>query len=1381
MRTYESFYRKQGIRLVRDLLEPATWSPDAIFFPYNTMLFWPNPTMTSEYPSQDSGIFKNAHKPYAYTVSKYTMDQPYGNPRHREHMESKLIAKSRKVSPNFKYVKMNSTVAVAARSEVVISLGLVNSTYKYTAHPLTTYDIWRNTMTTAFELASAAKSGIARHKYVYLSMPTAIPDRTHIVKHLDEFKRNYLTVYTDYTYFNMLELFRFVNKDYKHLSIINNSIPESEFKYVDLVISINNKLVIVNLEMLAGITDAYSTETALKKYPTNTVTKLIYIFLHRIIEAQAKLSVLEAGTVTHSISGAVTGSTPDDEEDTKVHKLDDIIENDLDTSSAIETEEGDDIDDAVTALEREDTVEDGIVNDVDNFDKAAPIADTTVLTDTIDNLASNKLLTKPTAKSLKEVITKQATAPSPYKDGTKLKDMLTHTESEVVIDSAKAKIADTPSSVDKTANADTSALAVEEYITKTMKKDVLSTIYSTQRGGLVIKDHDVEVTNNVLGKSETHKLTIQGLDGSRSTIRIKLPVVEKDGTFMMSGHKYVMRTQRADTPLKKISNTMVSLNSYYGKLFVSKATYKKDDLGYWFNKKLVAKYDVDPKLKDIASVNVVASEAKVPTHYGMIGRYTKSFTYAGITYSFDYNAREALLPDADLSKLEKSGVLVGAKGKLPVIMDQKNHIHLDGKDLGTLMEILDFDMSKAPIEYCSAKIYKTQVPLCVLLSYYIGFTNLLKYMHAKYEVVDTGKRINLGDTSYRIIFKDKTYVIERDYGVIDLILGGFVSINKVTKEINQVLDSRSGFTALYAGMSLPLLYTNEIALMGNMFIDPMTKQLLEMFKLPTTLKGLLVKSAEVLIDDNYAHPNSMEGSVLKGYERMSGMMYLELVNAMRLNNNKSHFSKSKLTISPYAVMNRISDDSTVVLADDLNPIANLKQKEDVTFLGSGGRKEVTMTMASRAVHVSDIGVISESVKDSGSSGVSAYMSAVPKLASTRGTTERFDPKKDGWGSVLSTSSMLAPFTKHDDPKRTNFTVIQNSHVIPMKEMRAPYVRTGYEAVFSARVGDKFVVTAKDDGVVDSVSKDKLTVTYKKLGKVSYSLKEWTSKEEAGTTYPHKQLPNVSKGDKFTKDTALAYDKSFFEPDLFDPTRVIYKAGTTVNVALLEAPETYEDSGGISSELAERMGATIVKTKSITLTNTDNILNPLKVGDKVEPKTPMVSILDKALSAVNGLDKRSVDILKDLKMLTPKSSYRGKITKLRVFYNCEFSELSRTIKALAKESDAELISETGHTGEVDGGYSIQGIPLEEGGVEIKYYIQVSELQGVGDKAILANQLKFTSGVVFKDPITAEDGSVIDLEFSTRSIAARIVGSPNLIGTSSKLLELVTDQAVKDYFG
>lgn len=435
----------------------------------------------------------------------------------------------------------------------------------------------------------------------------------------------------------------------------------------------------------------------------------------------------------------------------------------------------------------------------------------------------------------------------------------------------------------------------------------------------------------------------------------------------------------------------------------------------------------------------------------------------------------------------------------------------------------------------------------------------------------------------------------------------------------------------------------------------------------------------------------------------------------------------------------------------------------------------------------EIGVMSEASKDSGDVGISAYLSAAPKLKDTRGMVGDFSFEEDGWTAALSTSALIAPFGRNDDAKRLNFSSIQNSHVIPIKNMRVPYVRTGYESIIPIRVGGKFVVIAERNGYVDKVTDSFIEVVYNdggptaKLVHKKYSIRKWTSKEESGVCYTHELVPNLVAGDKFIKDDTLLYDRLFFEPDIFNPKRVLYKQGGLVTVALMEDPQTYEDSAAIAKSMSDYLSTAVTKVKSNVVNNTDNITNLIAIGKSVTPNDVLFTVMDSVLGDVEDMDERTKSILQDFKGNSPKAKLKGVISKIVVYYNCELESMSKSLRAITEASDKRLLTDTGYTGKVSSSYSIGGKPLLPGSVEIKTYVDVIDTMGVGDKAILGNQLKFTVGEVFEYDMIAGDGTKLDVIFSTKSVKARVVNSPDLIGTTSMLLEKLTDKVVEMYFG
>ena len=172
----------------------------------------------------------------------------------------------------------------------------------------------------------------------------------------------------------------------------------------------------------------------------------------------------------------------------------------------------------------------------------------------------------------------------------------------------------------------------------------------------------------------------------------------------------------------------------------------------------------------------------------------------------------------------------------------------------------------------------------------------------------------------------------------------------------------------------------------------------------------------------------MEGTAIKGYERIAGLTYNTLITALKNYENTAYFSKGSFTINPYCIKNIILDDSTTVLVDDLNPVSFLKQQEDVTYLGAGGRgSRLSMSRDTRIMHESEVGIVSEGVKDNGDVGITFYLSADPNINNIRGIAEPTTAEKTSWAGILSSTAVLFPFSRTDDVKRISKFVLLSSN------------------------------------------------------------------------------------------------------------------------------------------------------------------------------------------------------------------------------------------------------------------------------------------------------------------------------------------------------------------
>lgn len=1008
MLRYKEYYLKYGNRKIADLLDPKVIMDTDIEYPLDTMLFWGKISDIVNGPSYDYGILTSIKYPLVITPTEYDTGTLGKFTKKGDVNPSKVVADLKKKAKGFKYYRPNtSNINLTSKKVLIFNYSPINVFYKYVQHPFNAYYKWWNGYSTMINNLSSEKTGMGKNKFLFIEVPNILPDRTMIDKYVPNLNRQGLDRFITNSHFNILDLWRYLTPEYKEKSALSK-IPVDDLKNITIVFTLNNKVTLVNLELLSSIVSEYGIKSKLASYKSKTVRKIVYILLTKFIEKSTipidKLKEYHDKENDDNID--VNDDTVVDDE-----TLDKTIDEDTSVPDVTITDivDSNDVDIAIDE-----------VDDVEEDSKKP-------LDKKIDTLADKKILSKNKAKQLTDTFNNNKTIKVniPGKGKVEVKELLEYKKDDFVLTKEDGKLPDVSYTDDKDVKVDTIGAYDKKYITKVLEKDIFNTIYAAQTNNFIIKNVEVTSNKSVMGETLNYDVELLGLDGKPHKINVILPKINEDGTFTISSNRYTMRKQKSDLVIRKIDYNKVALTTYYGKLFITKAAFKKDDAGFWLKKQMIKKYTEDDKLANLVMVSNIISDVKLPTDYTLFSRYIKSFDYEGFKYFFNYEDRLKTfkLDSKEIAKIESKGkVIIAKKANSYVLVDYDNkyYIYKDGayKDYNNIYTTLDIDKSNQPIEYSNIKIYKENIPLVVLLSYYIKLDKVLAKLNTKYSKYKSTERVALEDNQFAIRFKDYKLIVDRDYGVSDLILGGLVSIKNSIKNIDlEVFNNPKLFSVVYNELKLPIVYSNEIKLLISMYIDPMSKTLLEEIHEPTDFVNLLFRASELLKDDSYKNPNDITNMVIKGYERMAGMLYSELVKSMKAHENKSVFGNSKLNINPYSVINKINEDSTTVLVDDINPIAELKQSEDISMIGAFGRGKVSMNRDTRIMHPSEIGIVSEATKDSSDVGITAIMVANPNIESVRGIVRSYDNKVDNKSKTLSTTALLMPASNKDDVKR----------------------------------------------------------------------------------------------------------------------------------------------------------------------------------------------------------------------------------------------------------------------------------------------------------------------------------------------------------------------------
>ena len=118
--------------------------------------------------------------------------------------------------------------------------------------------------------------------------------------------------------------------------------------------------------------------------------------------------------------------------------------------------------------------------------------------------------------------------------------------------------------------------------------------------------------------------------------------------------------------------------------------------------------------------------------------------------------------------------------------------------------------------------------------------------------------------------------------------------------------------------------------------------------------------------------------------------------------------------------------------------------------------------------------------------------------------------------LVSVAAAMIPFLEHDDAKRALMGANMQRQAVPLMITESPIVGTGIE--YRAAKDSGILVLAEDDGVIEKVTADAITVKYKNGKTVVHKLRKF-KRTNGGTCI--NQKPIVKKGEKVKKGDAIA--------------------------------------------------------------------------------------------------------------------------------------------------------------------------------------------------------------------------------------------------------------------
>ena len=118
--------------------------------------------------------------------------------------------------------------------------------------------------------------------------------------------------------------------------------------------------------------------------------------------------------------------------------------------------------------------------------------------------------------------------------------------------------------------------------------------------------------------------------------------------------------------------------------------------------------------------------------------------------------------------------------------------------------------------------------------------------------------------------------------------------------------------------------------------------------------------------------------------------------------------------------------------------------------------------------------------------------------------------------LVSVAAAMIPFLEHDDAKRALMGANMQRQAVPLMITESPMIGTGIE--YRAARDSGILVLAEDNGVIEKVTADSITVKYKNGKTVTHHLRKF-KRTNGGTCI--NQKPIVKKGEKVKKGEVIA--------------------------------------------------------------------------------------------------------------------------------------------------------------------------------------------------------------------------------------------------------------------
>ena len=949
---------------------------------------------------------------------------------------------------------------------------------------------------------------------------------------------------------------------------------------------------------------------------------------------------------------------------------------------------------------------------------------------------------------------------------------------------------------------------------------------------------DIEVRDNSTSEDYVNLWTIQCEDykGTKWTLKVDVPKFINDKFLKLRGNEKNLMLQSTMMPIVKtdLDTCQIIGIGGYNKIFVRRygSSVGKSMPGVNRLIKTLQRYEGTDLKVSTGDNRKVSNKYELPIDYIDLGAYyntieTKNFL---IQFNQDELRKEYVVDDT-------KGLPIGIQ-KNAVVSEATNAIVQDnilyyGKEEAKNFKMVwryilylimsDVENPKDMVDtynsiiatgkrytYTRAKILNIQIPVVVVCAYVEGLTTTLKKAHINYifkQKID--KSLKMDDNVDYIKFKDGYLVYDVTYSST-LLMNGLREVDTESyslKDINSKIMYMDYLCELGGNLKADGLENSY-----DCMIDPITREILEIYKLPTDYVSVLLYANMLLADNKFVKHTDVSARRLRRKELIPGYFYKALSTAYQTYADMIRHSRKsvKMTMKQSAIIDMLlSKDPSATDLSTNNIINDVESANTVTSKGLVGmNNDRAYSLDKRGYDDTMINVLGMSTGFSGNVGINRQATIDCSIQGNRGFIVPSDTSNtDGFGTArtLTITEALTPFgSTHDDPFRTLMTYIQTSkHMVRTEYADPQLVTNGADEAIAYLASDIFAFKAKKDGQVIELENGGdapyMVIEYKDGTHEFIDLSEQIKKNsDGGYHVPLKLSTDLKVGARVKEGQIVAYDSASLSNSIGESGNLAMNVGTLAKVAIINTDEGYEDSAACTAKFARMLGTEVVVAMPVTINKNSNVTLLKHIGDHVLEGDTILTHQssyddDAATSLLRNL-QMDEDEIQELGKNPIRSKHTGVIADIKVYRTVDMDELSPSLQQIVKDYETPIK----HKRQIMEKYGVDSAtlpPTKKVGnvgktknvydaVLLEIYIKYTDEMAVGDKVVFYSANKGILKNIIPDgqePYTnARPEEKIDAFVSISSLNGRMVTSTILFGAISKLM-VELDRTCKDIAG